>query len=184
MIFPRLLGLGAIYGAGFALIKSMFPIPVILLLLQTGRGTEGDFTWLVAVYMGAGLLAGLIAAPLFGGLLLLRRAPEPGEGSASLGARFTLSLGLALVMGLISGLIILGVYATGLLPAGGVLDPLSLIQSSNFDLGTPMLVAWTIARDLLPAGLTGLFLAPIGGGALQRIATSGQPPAQKHYEYE
>lgn len=184
MIFLRLLGLGAIYGASFALIKSLFPTPVILVLFQGGAGSEGDFTRLVLVYMGVGLLAGLIAAPVFGGILLLRRNSRTEEDAASFGARFTLSLGLGLLMGLASGLLIIGVYAVGVLPSGGVLDPLSLIQSSNFAPGTPMLVAWTIARDLLPAGLTGLFLAPIGGGPLYRIYTAGQQPTQKHYDYE
>ena len=184
MIFIRLLGLGALYGLGFALIKSLFPTPVILLLLQGGGGGEGDFVRLVAVYMGVGLIAGLIAGPVFGGLLRIRRSPGPDERSASLGTRFTLSMGLALLMGLISGLLILGVYAWGILPGGGVLDPLSLIRSSNFAPGTPLLVAWTIARDLLPAGLTGLFLGPVGGGPLFRLYTAGHPPAQKHYDYE
>jgi hypothetical protein len=87
-------------------------------------------------------------------------------------------------MGVISGLLTLGAYATGILPAGGVLDPLHLIRSSNFPPGTPLLVAWTIARDLLPAGLTGLFLSPVSGGILQRIYAAGRPPEQKHYEWE
>lgn len=184
MIFVRLLGLGVLYGLGFALIKSLFPTPVILLLLQGGEGGEGDFTRLVAVYMGVGLIAGLIAAPLFGGLLLLRRGTGRDAASASLGTRFTLSLGLALLMGLISGLLTLAAYAWGVLPTGGVLDTLSFIRSSNFAPGTPLLVAWSIARDLLPAGLAGLFLAPIGGGPLLRLYTAGHPPAQKHYDYE
>jgi MFS family permease len=179
-----LLGLGLLYGASFAIIKSLFPSPVILLFFQPGTGSEGDFTRLVLVYMGTGLIAGLIAAPVFGGLLLLRRGSRPDDSPASFGARFTLSLGLAVVMGVISGLLILGVYVTGVLPTGGVLDPLSLIQSSNFNLGTPLLVAWTVARDLLPAGLTGLFLAPVGGGALHRLSQAGRPPVQKHYDYE
>ncbi len=183
MTFVRLLGLGAIYGLGFALIKSLFPSPIILLLLQGGEGGEGSFTRLVTVYMGAGLIAGLISAPIFGGLLLVRRGGSR-EQSASLGTRFTLSLGLALLMGLISGLLTLGAYASGLLPGGGVLDTLSLIQSSQFAPGTPLLVAWSIARDLLPAGLAGLFLAPLGGGPLFRLYTAGRLPEQKQYDYE
>ena len=87
-------------------------------------------------------------------------------------------------MGLISGLLTLGAYAVGVLPTGGVLDPLRLIGSSIHPAGRPLLVAWTIARDLLPAGLTGLFLSPVGGGLLQRLYTSGRPPEQKHYEWE
>jgi hypothetical protein len=87
-------------------------------------------------------------------------------------------------MGLISGLLTLGAYAAGILPTGGVLDPLRLIGNSIHPAGRPLLVAWTIARDLLPAGLTGLFLSPVGGGLLQRLYTSGRPPEQKHYEWE
>ncbi|CAN5711937.1 hypothetical protein BH24ACT22_BH24ACT22_04830 [soil metagenome] len=184
MIFIRLLGLGALYGLGFALVKSLFPSPVILLIFQGGESPEGNLPWLVTVYMGVGLIAGLVAAPLFGAYLLARRGSRPDPDSVSLGTRFTLSLSLGLFMGLISGLLTLGVYAWGILPSGGVLDPLSLIQSSNFAPGTPLLVAWTIARDLLPAGLTGLFLGPIGGGTLFHLYTGGRLPAQKHYDYE
>ena len=180
MIFLRLLGVGAAYGLGFMFIKSLFPTPVVLLMLQGGESTEGNLTTLALVYMGVGLVAGLIAAPLLGGILLLRR----GSGQASSGARLTLSLALALLMGLISGLLTLGAYAAGILPSGGVLDPLRLIGSSIHPAGRPLLVAWTIARDLLPAGLTGLFLSPVGGGMLQRLYTSGRPPEQKHYEWE
>ena len=180
MIFLRLLGVGAAYGLGFMFIKSLFPTPVILLMLQGGESTEGNLTTLALVYMGVGLVAGLIAAPLLGGILLLRRGP----GGASSSSRLTLSLALALLMGLISGLLTLGAYAAGILPAGGVLDPLRLIGSSIHPAGRPLLVAWTIARDLLPAGLTGLFLSPVGGGLLQRLYTSGRPPEQKHYEWE
>jgi hypothetical protein len=179
VIFVRLLGVGAAYGLGFMFIKSLFPTPIVLLMLQGGQSTEGDLTTLALVYMGVGLIAGLVAAPLLGGLLLLRRDSAPSPGS-----RLTLSLALALLMGLISGLLTLGAYATGILPTGGVLDPLRLIRSSNFPPGTPLLIAWTIARDLLPAGLTGLFLSPVGGGVLQRLYTSGRPPEQKHYEWE
>ena len=179
MILVRLLGLGAIYGLGFMLIKSLFPTPIVLLMLQGGSSSEGNLTVLALVYMGVGLLAGLIAGPLFGGVLLLRRGDTPSSTS-----RLTLSLALALLMGLISGLLILLAYATGILPTGGVLDPLKLIKSSVFPTGTPLLVAWTLARDLLPAGLTGLFLSPIGGGALQRLYAAQRPPQQKRYDWE
>ena len=181
MIFFRLLGVGAAYGLGFMLIKSLFPTPIVLLMLQGGSGSEGNLTTLALVYMGVGLLSGLIAAPLFGGILLLRRGP----GRASSGtSRLTLSLALALLMGLISGVLTIGAYVTGILPPGGVLDPLRLIRDSIFPTGPPFIVAWTIARDLLPAGLTGLFLSPVGGGMLQRLYTSGRPPEQKRYEWE
>jgi hypothetical protein len=180
VIFFRLLGVGAAYGLGFMFIKSLFPTPVVLLMLQGGESTEGNLTTLALVYMGVGLVAGLIAAPLLGGILLLRR----GSGRASSGSRLTLSLALALLMGLISGLLTLGAYAAGILPSGGVLDPLRLIGSSIHPAGRPLLVAWTIARDLLPAGLTGLFLSPVGGGMLQRLYAAGRPPEQKRYEWE
>ncbi len=179
MILARLLGLGAIYGLGFMLIKSLFPTPVVLLMLQGGSSSEGNLTVLALVYMGVGLLAGLIAAPLFGGVLLLRRGDRPSSTS-----RLTLSLALALLMGLISGLLILLAYATGILPTGGVLDPLKLIKSSIFPTGPPLIIAWTLARDLLPAGLTGLFLSPLGGGALQRLYAAQRPPQQKLYDWE
>jgi hypothetical protein len=177
MILVRLLGLGAIYGLGFMLIKSLFPTPIVLLMLQGGSSSEGNLTVLALVYMGVGLLAGLIAAPLFGGVLLLRRGDTPSSTS-----RLTLSLALALLMGLISGLLTLLAYATGILPAGGVLDPLKLVKSSVFPTGPPLIIAWTLARDLLPAGLTGLFLSPLGGGALQRLYAG--PPQQKRYDWE
>ena len=183
MTFVRLLGLGAIYGLGFALIKSLFPSPILLLLLQGGEGGEG-FTRLVTVYMGAGLIGGILAAPVFGGFLIARRSSRDRETSASLGLRFTLSMGLALLMGLISGLLTIGAYAWGVLPGGGVLDTLSLIRSSEFAPGTPLLVAWSVARDLLPAGLAGLFLAPFGGGPLFRLYAGENKPVQKHYEHE
>ena len=179
MILPRLLTLGAAYGLGFMLIKSLFPTPLILLMLQGGGSSEGNLTVLALVYMGVGLLAGLIAAPLFGGILLLRRGHAPSSGS-----RLTLSLALALLMGLISGLLTLGAYATGILPTVGVLDPLRLIRSSIFPAGPPLIVAWTIARALLPAGLTGLFLSPVSGATLQRLYAAERPPEQKHYEWE
>lgn len=182
-MISRLLGLGALYGFSFAIVKSLFPSPVILLIFQSNQSGEGNLTTLALTYMAAGLIGGLVAAPIYGGLLLLRRGSRTVDNT-SFGTRFTLSLGLALFMGLISGLLIIGAYATGMLPPGGVLDPLSLIRSSNFAPGTPLLVAWTIARDLLPAGLTGLFLAPIGGGPLYRFYTAGRPSEQKHYDYE
>ncbi len=181
MIFLRLLGVGAAYGVGFMLIKSFFPSPIVLLMLQGGQSSEGNLTVLALVYMGVGLLAGIIATPVFGGILLLRRGVGHGPSSSS---RLTLSLALALLMGLISGLLTLGAYAVGLLPTGGVLDPLRLIGSSIHPPGRPLLVAWTIARDLLPAGLTGLFLSPIGGGMLQHLYTAGRPPEQEQYEWE
>jgi hypothetical protein len=180
VIFFRLLGVGAAYGLGFMLVKSLFPTPVVLLMLQGETSSEGNLTTLALVYMGVGLLSGLIAAPLFGGILLLRRGPGYASGTS----RLTLSLALALLMGLISGVLTIGAYVTGILPAGGVLDPLRLIKDSIFPTGPPLIVAWTIARDLLPAGLTGLFLSPVGGGMLQRLYTSGRPPEQKRYEWE
>jgi hypothetical protein len=182
VIFLRLLGVGAAYGVGFMLIKSLFPTPIALLMLQGGQSSEGNLTVLALVYMGVGLLAGVIAAPVFGGILLLRRGA--GGNAPTSGSRLTLSLALALLMGLISGFLTLGAYAMGILPTGGVLDPLKLIGSANHPLGPLLLVAWTIARDLLPAGLTGLFLSPIGGGTLQRLYTAGRPPEQKRYEWE
>ncbi len=174
MILARLVGVGALYGFTFMIVKSLFPMPLMLLLLQGEQGSEGNLTVLVLVYMAAGLLGGVVAAPLFGILLLSRRGAR-GISPHSSGARLVLSLGLSLLMGVISALLILLSYATGLLQPGGVLDPLRLIQSSNFPTGTPFLVAWTIARDLLPAGLAGLFLAPIGGGMLVRLYASDRP---------
>ncbi len=107
MILLRLLGIGAIYGLGFMFVKSLFPEPFALLVLQGGGSSEGNLTVLSLVYMGVGLISGLIAAPLFGGLLLLRR----GDGEASQASRLTLSLVLALLMGVISGILTLVVYA-------------------------------------------------------------------------
>jgi hypothetical protein len=182
VILLRLLGIGAVYGVGFMFIKSLFPEPFVLLILQGGRSSEGDLTTLALVYMGVGLLAGLIAGPIFGGALLLRRGrSERSEGS---GPRFVLSLALALLTGFISGILTLIVYATDILPSGGVLDPLRLIEGANHPPGAPLLVAWTIARDLLPAGLAGLFLAPLAGGALQRLYVAERPPEQKSYSWE
>ena len=179
MILLRLLGVGAVFGIGFMFVKSLFPEPFALLILQGGGTSEGNLTLISLVYIGVGLVSGLIAAPIFGGLLLLRGGSGEGNPSAS---RLTLSLALALLMGVISGLLTLGAYATGILPTGGVLDPLRLIRASNFPTGTPLLVAWTIARDLLPAGLTGLFLSPVAGGLLQRLYEGDRPRQQKHYE--
>ena len=189
MIFLRLLGLGAAYGVGFALIKTMFPTPIILMPLVEGSSSEGNLTLLTLVYMGVGLLSGLVATPIFGGLLLLRRRRasarvDAAENSASFGSRLTLSLLLAMFMGVLSGLMIMLAYATGILQSGGVLDPLALIRSSNFAPGTPMLVAWTIARDLLPAGLTGLFLSPLGGGLLLKLYTSRDASNPKAAYYD
>jgi hypothetical protein len=183
VIFLRLLGVGAAYGVGFMLIKSFFPTPIALLILQGGQSSEGNLTVLALVYMGVGLISGLIAGPAFGGILLLRRGTDGGHTPPS-SSRLTLSLALGLLMGLISGLLTLLAYAVGMLPPGGVLDPLQLIRSSNFPTGTPLLIAWTIARDLLPAGLTGLFLSPVSGGTLQRLYAAERPPEQKHYEWE
>jgi hypothetical protein len=176
MILLRLLGIGAAYGVGFMFIKSLFPEPFVLLILQGGPSSEGDMTTLALVYMGVGLLAGLIAAPLFGAALLPGRARREGPGP-----RLILSLALALLTGLISGVLTLIVYATGILPPGGVLDPLRLIRDANHPTGVPLLYAWSIARDLLPAGLAGLFLAPLAGGALQRLYAIDKPPEQKTY---
>jgi hypothetical protein len=181
VIFLRLVGVGAVYGLGFMFVKSLFPEPFALLVLQGGDSSEGNLTVLSLVYMGAGLISGLIAAPLFGSFLLLRRGSGDGRASAS---RLALSLALALLMGLISGLLTLAAYATGILPTGGVLDPLRIIRASNFPTGTPILVAWAIARDLLPAGLTGLFLSPVSGGLLQRLYAGDRPREQRHYELE
>jgi hypothetical protein len=163
MILLRLLGIGAVYGVGFMFVKSLFPEPFVLLILQGGQSSEGDLTTLALVYMGVGLLAGLIAGPIFGGALLLRRGRSEGSGP-----RLVLSLALALLTGLISG----------------ILDPLRLIGDSNHPPGVPLLVAWTIARDLLPAGLAGLFLSPLAGGALQQLYAAERPQEQKRYSWE
>jgi hypothetical protein len=181
VILLRLLGVGAVFGTGFMFVKSLFPEPFALLILQGAGTSEGNLTLISLVYIGVGLISGLIAAPIFGGLLLLRRGSGEANPSAS---RLTLSLALALLMGVISGLLTLGAYYTGILPTGGVLDPLRLIRASNFPTGTPLLVAWTIARDLLPAGLTGLFLSPVAGGLLQRLYEGDRPRQQKRYEWE
>ena len=183
-MYARLLGIGAVYGFGFTLIKSLFPSPVLLLLLTQGPSTEGDLTVLASVYIASGLLAGVVSGPLFGVLLLRRRDSGTNVGGfsvaqpagADLWRALVLSLVFALLIGLISGLLTMGAYQFGVLPAGGVLDPLTLIRSSNFPPGYPLLVVWTLARDLLPAMLAGLFLAPFGGGFLYRIYASRRPP--------
>src|SRR5215210_3225188 len=179
VILLRLLGIGLVYGVGFMFIKSLFPEPFVLLILRGGQSSEGDLTTLALVYMGVGLLAGLIAAPLFGGALLLRRNRREGPGP-----RLILSLSLALLIGLVSGILTLIVYATGILPPGGVLDPLLLIRDANHPTGVPLLYAWSIARDLLPAGLAGLFLSPLLGSTLQHLYAIEKPPEQKTYSWE
>lgn len=176
----RLLGVGLAYGFGFMFVKSLFPEPFVLLIMQGGGSSEGDLTTLALVYMGVGLLAGLLAAPIFGGALLLRRGS--GEDGRS-GSRLILSLAMALLTGTISGVLTLLVYAYGILPPGGVLDPLQLVRNSVHSApGVGLLIAWTIARDLLPAGLAGLFLSPLIGGTLQRLYEAGRPPQQRSYD--
>ena len=64
MMLRRLLGIGLAYGFGFMFVKSLFPEPFVLLILQGGQSSEGDLTTLALVYMGVGLLAGLIAGPV------------------------------------------------------------------------------------------------------------------------
>ena len=182
-MYAKLLGIGVAYGFGFTLIKTLFPTPILLLLLAEGPSTEGNLTVLASVYIAAGLIAGVIGGPLFGAILLHRRGSGTNVGEISVGQTagadlwraLVLSLGFALVIGLISALLIMGAYYFEILPPCGVLDPLCLIRSSNFAPGTPLLVAWTLARDLFPAALAGLFLAPFGGGFLYRIYASRRP---------
>jgi hypothetical protein len=185
-LYAKLLGIGAVYGFGFTLVKSLFPTPVLLLLLAEGPSTEGNLTVLVSVYMASGLLAGIIGGPLFGVFLLRRRgsgaeeqAPRamPASGP-DLWRSLVLSFVFAMLIGLISGLLIIGAYWFGILPRGGVLDPLTLIRSSRFPPSYALLVVWTLARDLLPAMLVGLFLAPFGGNFLYRIYASRRPPKE------
>ncbi len=182
-MYAKLLGIGAVYGFGFTLVKSLFPMPVLLLLLSEGPSTEGNLTVLASVYMVSGLIAGIIGGPLFGLLLLRRKGSGTEAGSlsvvrtsgADLWRSLVLSFVFALLIGLISGLLTMAAYQYGILPSGGTLDPLTLIRSSNFSPGYPLLVAWTLARDLLPAMLVGLFLAPFGGGFLYRLYASRRP---------
>lgn len=183
-LYAKLLGIGVAYGFGFTIIKSLFPTPVLLLLLTEGPSTEGNLTVLASVYIASGLLAGIIGGPIFGAILLGRRGSGvdatrlssiPTAGS-DLWRSLVLSFLFAMLIGLISGLLTMGAYQFGILPSGGVLDPLTLIRSSNFSPGYPLLVAWTLARDLLPATLAGLFLAPFGGGFLYRLYASRRPP--------
>lgn len=181
----RLLVIGVMYGLGIMFIKSLFPEPFILLLFQTGESSEGNLTLVSLVYILSGFFGSLIAVPLFGAFLLFRRrsgASDDASGT-SYGPRFVLSIAFALLGGFFSGVLVLIAYGTGLLPAGGVLDPLKIIGASNFPSGTPLLVAWSIARDLLPAGLAGLFLAPIGGDMLQKLYAPHSGPLQKEYDW-
>jgi hypothetical protein len=182
MIIGRLFLIGLIYGVGFMVVKSLFPEPFVLLLFQTGDSSEGNLTLVSLVYMGSGLLAGLVTAPIFGAFIMRgRESRRVDTGSQT--PRFVLSITLALSMGVVSGLLIMLAYATGLLQSGGVLDPLAVIGASNFPSGTPLLVVWTIARDLLPAGLAGLFLAPLAGGMLHKLYTKDEGPIQKEYDW-
>ena len=183
-MYARLLGIGAIYGFGFTLIKSLFPTPILLLSLAQGPSTEGNLTLLASVYLASGLIAGVIGGPLFGAILLRRKgsgvdvsAPRAiSVTGPDLWRSLVLSFVFAMLIGLISGLLTMGAYGFDVLPSGGVLDPLTLIRSSNFPPGYPLLVAWTLARDLFPAMLAGLFLSPFGGGFLYRIYASRRPP--------
>lgn len=196
----RLLGLSVAYGLGFTLIKSLFPSPVILMVLYGGESSEGNLTTLSVVYMASGLIGGLAGGMIFGLALLGRKAfrsslmegapriPRSAAG-LSMGFGLVLSLGMAFTISIISTLLTLGAYGLGLLPSGGVLDPLTLIRSSNFSPGTPLLVIWTFARDLLPASLAGLFLAPLGGNFLLRLYYANRPvpresPEEQGYLYE
>ena len=174
-MYAKLLGFGAAYGFGYTLIKSLFPSPVLLLLLSEESSSEGNLTVLATVYLLSGIIAGVVGGPIFGAFLLRRKGPRTGETQAlpaygsDLGKSLVLSFAFAMVIGFISALLTMGAYQFGVLPRGGVLDPLTLIQSSNFSPGYPLLVAWTFARDLLPAMLAGLFLAPFGGNFLYRL---------------
>jgi len=181
-LYAKLLGMGAIYGLGFTIIKSFFPTPVLLFFVA-GPSTEGDLTMLATVYLASGLIAGVVGGPLFGAFLLGRKG-SGGDASASratpangsdLWRSLVLSFAFAMVIGLISGLLILGAYWFGILPPGGVLDPIALIRSSNFPPSYPLLVAWTLARDLIPAMIAGVFLSPFGGGFLYRLYASQRP---------
>ncbi len=195
-MYARLLGIGLVYGLGFTLIKSLFPSPVIF-FFAGGESTEGNLTVLASVYVASGLIAGVVGGPLFGALLLRRKGSGADVGrlsavptaGADLWRALVLSFVFAMLIGLISGLLMMGAYQFGVLPPGGVLDPLRLIRSSNFSPGYPLLVAWTLARDLLPAMLVGLFLAPFGGGFLYRLYASRRPREdslrnKRHFEDE
>lgn len=173
--FARFLGIGAMYGVGYAIIKGLFPQPFLLLV-----GQGGDLTRIAAVYMLTGLLAGIIGGPLFGALLLLRggevlRGPDPPQ---RIGLALGLSFGFALLIGLISGLLVFGAHFSGILPSNSAVDPVGLIRSSNFPPGIPLLIAWTFAWEILPAMLTGLLLAPFGGNSLYRLYTANRPAPQ------
>lgn len=192
-MYAKLLGFGAAYGLGYTFVKGLFPTPVLLLLLSQEQSSEGNLTVLASVYLLTGLIAGIIGGPLFG-LFLLRRgrgAPDAGPSGPSrvpyagpdLGKSLVLSFAFALTIGFISALLTMGAYQFGVLPQGGVLDPLTLIRSSNFSPGYPLLVAWTFARDLLPAMLAGLLLAPFGGNFLYRLYAANRPspaPRESH----
>ena len=184
-MYAKLLGFGAAYGLGYTFVKGLFPTPVLLLLLSQEQSSEGNLTVLASVYLLAGLLAGIIGGPLFG-LYLLRRGKDAPDAGASgraqipyagpdLAKSLVLSFAFALTIGFISALLTMGAYQFGILPQGGVLDPLTLIRSSNFSPGYPLLVAWTFARDLLPAMLAGLLLAPFGGNFLYRVYAANRP---------
>lgn len=182
--------MSVVYGLAFAIIKSIFPSPVILLIFQDGSGgQEGDLTLLASVYMGSGLLGGIMGGVLVGGGFLrgsLLRQPSTLSSMprSSMGVGLALSLGFAVLIGVISTLFVFASYLAGLLPLGGVLDPVSLVRSSNFPPGTPLLIAWTFARDLLPAGLTGLFLAPLGTNTLLRLYYTKRPVPRRSPEDE
>ena len=176
-MYAKLLGFGAAYGFGYTIIKCLFPSPLFLLILSDEASSEGNLTVLATVYLLSGLIAGVIGGPIFGAFLLRRKGSRTGAGDpqafpaygSDLGKSLVLSFAFAMVIGFISALLTMGAYQFGVLPRGGVLDPLTLIQSSNFSPGYPLLVAWTFARDLLPAMLAGLFLAPFGGNFLYRL---------------
>lgn len=185
-MLARLLGLSFAYGLGFTLIKSLFPSPVILMVLYGGQTSEGNLTTLALVYMASGLVGGVVGGMIFGLALLGRKALQNGIGGdaprvprsaagLSMGFGLALSLGMAAVISITSTLLTVGAYQFGVLPSGGVLDPLTLIRSSNFSPGTPLLVLWTFARDLLPAMLAGLFLAPLGGNFLLQLYYANRP---------
>lgn len=187
----RLLGLSFAYGLGFTLIKSLFPSPVILMVLYGGQTSEGNLTTLSTVYMASGLIGGIVGGMIFGLALLGRKAFKKGGlgGAAphvprsaaglSMGLGLGLSLGMAFSISVLATLLTMAAYQFGVLPTGGVLDPLTLIRSSNFTPGTPLLVLWVFARDLLPAGLAGLFLAPLGGNFLLRLYYANRPAPEE-----